>query len=239
MRDIELVVLDMAGTTVGDNGEVPRAFVRALAGRGIHVTPEQVANVRGSSKREAIGRFLPAASSADDVEMAYTAFREHLARIYREDGVKVVPGAEAALHTIRQRGIRVALNTGFDRDITTLILAALGWRVEPRQRIADPDSGDGIADAIVCGDDVPRGRPAPFMIFRAMEATGTVAVRRVVNIGDTTLDLEAGHNAGVAWNVGVLTGAHDRARLEQAPHTHILNSIADLPALLACDVDRP
>ena len=75
------------------------------------------------------------------------------------------------------------------------------------------------------------GRPAPYLIFHAMEAAGVVDVRRVATVGDTTLDLEAGANAGVVWNVGVLSGAHDRASLEQAPHTHILTSVAALPTL--------
>jgi len=69
------------------------------------------------------------------------------------------------------------------------------------------------------------------MIFRAMEATGTIGVHQVATVGDTRLDLDAGHNAGVRWNIGVLSGAHDRQRLEQAPHTHLMPSIAGLGEL--------
>ena len=53
----------------------------------------------------------------------------------------------------------------------------------------------------------------------------------MANVGDTTLDLQAGHAARVRWNVGVLSGAHTRARLETAPHTHIIDSVAALPGL--------
>jgi phosphoglycolate phosphatase-like HAD superfamily hydrolase len=84
---------------------------------------------------------------------------------------------------------------------------------------------------VVCGDDVTQGRPAPYLIFRAMEATGASSVHSVANVGDTTLDLQAGHNAGVRWNVGVLSGAHDRQALERAPHTHLLLSVAELTGL--------
>ena len=86
-------------------------------------------------------------------------------------------------------------------------------------------------DAIVCGDDVAHGRPAPDLIFRAMEAVGVTNVQKVANVGDTILDLQAGHNAGVRWNVGVFTGAHDRKSLESAPHTHLLPSVAEVPRL--------
>jgi phosphoglycolate phosphatase-like HAD superfamily hydrolase len=69
------------------------------------------------------------------------------------------------------------------------------------------------------------------MIFHAMETVGVESVHNVANIGDTTLDLRAGHNAGVRWNIGVLTGAHDRESLEKEPHTHILPSVAELLSL--------
>jgi phosphoglycolate phosphatase-like HAD superfamily hydrolase len=46
------------------------------------------------------------------------------------------------------------------------------------------------------------------------------------------LDLEAAFNAGAAWRIGVLTGAHDRATLAQAPHTHLVASVGDVPDLL-------
>jgi phosphonatase-like hydrolase len=134
--------------------------------------------------------------------------------------IEPVPGAREAIDTLRSRGVRVALNTGFDRDTTNLLLDALRWR-------------QGVVDAVVCGDEVAQGRPAPYMIFHCMEATGVTDVRRVANAGDTVLDLQAGHNAGVALNIGVLSGAHGRDLMQPQPHTHLLNSVADVPALIA------
>jgi len=217
--ELELVVFDMAGTTVEDHGQVPDAFTAALAEHGIAVTPEQVKGVRGSSKRQALLRLIPAGPEQTRLaEEAYTSFRAHLAQRYTSEGVQAIPGAVPAFRWLRERGIRVALNTGFDRDTTGLLLDALGW-------------AHGMVDAVVCGDDVTRGRPAPYLIFRAMEATGASSVHSVANVGDTTLDLQAGHNAGVRWNVGVLSGAHDRQALERAPHTHLLLSVAELTGL--------
>jgi len=57
-------------------------------------------------------------------------------------------------------------------------------------------------------------------------------VREVLNVGDTDNDLLAGHHAGVGANIGVLSGAHDRARLERAPHSALLSSVAEVPAWL-------
>jgi hypothetical protein len=77
-----------------------------------------------------------------------------------------------------------------------------------------------------------QGRFAPAAAEQP-EVTGTVNAERVANIGDTTLDLRAGHNAGVGLNIGMLSGAHDREMLAAEPHTDLLASVADLPALLA------
>ena len=219
MDQIKLVIFDMAGTTVKDTGQVADAFTAALAEHEIEITAEQLSRVRGSSKRQAVLNLIPdGPDRSRRAELVYASFRAHLAQRYRTDGVEPIDDAEQIFHWLRRRSIRVALNTGFDRDITDLLLSSLGWE-------------SGVVDAVVCGDDVRQGRPAPDLIFEAMRATGTSDVRHVANVGDTVLDLKAGNNAGVHWNVGVLTGAHDRQRLEQEPHTHLLSSIAELQSL--------
>jgi phosphonatase-like hydrolase len=219
MNELKLVVFDMAGTTVVDRGQVSRAFTTALAEHNLDVTSEQVSSVRGSSKRQAVLELIPEGPDrARRAEFVYASFREHLTERYRVEGIEPIDGAEEVFRWLRTKDIRVALNTGFDRDITELVLSALKWE-------------KGVVDAVVCGEDVRQGRPAPYLIFHAMEMTATTSVREVANVGDTVRDLEAGYNAGVRWNVGVLSGAHDRERLERAPHTHLLQSIAELVKL--------
>jgi phosphonatase-like hydrolase len=221
MDSVELVIFDLAGTTVEDRGEVAAAFASALAEHGIGLSTEQLQSVRGRSKREAILHLVPAGPErAARAASIYECFRDQLAQRYRLDGVHPVAGAEATFRTLRDRGVRVALNTGFDRETTALLIDALGWR------------GDWLS-AVVCGDDVSQGRPAPYLIFRAMEVAGATSVQRVATVGDTILDLHAGHNAGVKWNIGVLSGAHNRSMLEAAPHTRLITSVAELPEL--CD----
>lgn len=221
MDKLELVIFDLAGTTVEDRGQVPEAFTATLAEQGIQITPDQITSVRGLSKRQALYQLIPAGPERGRlVGQAYASFRAHLAHKYECEGVLAIAGAESVFRSLRERDIRVAVNTGFDREITELVLRTLGW-------------AEGVVDAVVCGDDVPQGRPAPYLIFRAMEKTSASSVHRVANIGDTVLDLQAGYNAGVRWNIGVLSGAHDRQTLQSAPHTHLLPSVAELPHLWA------
>jgi phosphonatase-like hydrolase len=86
--------------------------------------------------------------------------------------------------------------------------------------------------AMVASDDVTVGRPAPYMLFHAMETAGVKNIAEVMAVGDTPLDLQAASNAGVRGMVGVLSGVGTREQLSREPHTDIIQSVADLPALL-------
>jgi phosphonatase-like hydrolase len=214
----QLVIFDMAGTTVVDQGEVPAAFTVALAAQGVSVTPEQLNAVRGASKRQAVLNLMPEGPNRQErADAAYVEFKRDLARRYRE-GVKAVPGAAETFAWLRERGVRVALNTGFDREITDLLISALGWQ-------------KSVVNCVVCGDEVRRGRPAPLLIFRCMELAEVDSVHEIAVVGDTTLDLQAGNNAGALWNIGVLSGAHRLEQLEKQPHTHLLASVSDVPKI--------
>lgn len=213
-----LVIFDMAGTTIEDRGQVPSAFASTLAANGIVLSADQITRVRGAAKRQAIRQLLPDAR-ADQADRIYAEFRAALAKAYEDRGVRSIAGADAVIADLRAKGIKVALTTGFDRDIVTLIMATVGWH---RQTL----------DAVVCGDDVVNGRPAPDMILLAMRRAGVDDAAQVANVGDTTLDLESAARAGVRWNVGVLSGAHAREALERAPHTHIIESVMMIEKVL-------
>ena len=213
-----LVIFDMAGTTIEDRGQVSTAFAETLAANGVLISADEITRVRGASKRLAIRSLLPPAA-AETADRIYAEFRQNLALAYTTGGVRSVPGADDVIRDLRARGIKVALTTGFDRDIATLLLTSLGWT-------------RNTVDGVVCGDDVDNGRPAPDMILLAMKLTGVSDAGQVANVGDTILDLESAARAGVKWNIGVLSGAQGREALERAPHTHILDSVADLTEAL-------
>jgi phosphonatase-like hydrolase len=221
MSDIALVVFDMAGTTIEDSGQVPEAFTAVLRKHGMEISDDALRAVRGASKRDAIRHFVRRhhTTGIDAMtEEIFDDFRAYLSRLFKNGGVRPVAGAAGQFESLRNRGIKIALNTGFDRLTTDLIIETVGWH-------------SGVVDAIVCGDDVALGRPAPYLIFRSMELTGVTSVHEVMCVGDTVLDLEAGRNAGARYVVGVLSGAHKKAQLEQAPHTHLIACVADLPTI--------
>ncbi|MCC5951352.1 MAG: phosphonatase-like hydrolase [Acidimicrobiia bacterium] len=222
---IELVALDMAGTTVNEGGAVYVALREAVVAGGGELTPAQVAPWMGADKRQAIAALTLVARNhepdAEEVERTYEDFLSRLLEAYRTTPPTPIEGVPEAFAALRAAGVKVALTTGFSADVHEPLLASLGWSA--------PDT----VDTIVCTDDVPAGRPAPYMIFRAMERTGVTDVARVLVAGDTPRDLQAGMNAGVGTVVGVATGELTLEDLGTERHTHLLPSLATLPLLVA------
>lgn len=223
MSGIDLAVLDIAGTTVQEHGAVYRVLEEALRDAGASVGPAEVARWMGADKRESIRTLLAEDGGRPDerlVERVHDDFRGRLERAYDERPPAPLDGVPEALAALRSGGARVVLTTGFDREITDDVLRRVGW-------------ADGVVDGVVCADDVPAGRPAPYMIFRALEMTGVQRLAATLVAGDTVRDLEAGANARAGWIVGVLTGGSDAGTLARAPHTHLLAGVGEIPSLVA------
>jgi phosphoglycolate phosphatase len=212
----------MAGTTIDDHGLVYLALRQSVEETGASVADADLQQWMGTDKLTAIGALMrlggiePSPTSA---AVAFERFHAILAAHYRAEPPVPLPGVEDALRTLRAHGVAVALTTGFDDEVAQPLLEALGWEV-----------GSHV-DAVVTTSDVPAGRPAPYLIFRAMERTGIDDVRDVLAAGDTLVDLGAARNAGVTA-IGVLSGALDRASLEATDHDAILTSVAELPGYL-------
>lgn len=222
---IELAVFDMAGTTVDDHGIVYIALQDAVVETGAAVAPADLQEWMGADKVTAITALmgLGGQEATDErVAGAFERFREILAQRYAATPPVALPGVEAAIGTLRGRGIKVALTTGFDDDVAYPLLESLGWVV---------GSGSGsTVDAVVTTSDVVQGRPAPYMIHRAMEKTGVHDVRAVLAAGDTAVDVQAARNAG-CFSVGVLTGKLNREQLAVNPHDYILSGVVEVPEL--------
>lgn len=222
---IELVAFDMAGTTIDDHGSVYVALQRSVEETGATVAEADLQKWMGTDKLTAIGALMKLGGQEPEtsrVAAQFERFREILAELYRENPPVALPGVADALAELRDRGIRIALTTGFDDDVALPLLESVGWTVG--------EGGEHLLDAVVTTSHVAAGRPAPYLIHHAMELTGVRDVHAVLAAGDTVVDLLAAHNAGVI-GVGVLTGALGRDQLAEQPHAHIVDSVADIPSL--------
>lgn len=216
---IQLVCLDMAGTTVEDGGAVEQAFVAALDALEVpdDQRPAMVTYVRetmGTSKIEVFRALFGEEESAREANRAFeTAYEAGL------DGVRPIAGAAETIQALRASGAHVALTTGFSARTRDLLLDALGWT--------------HIADLVLSPSDAGRGRPFPDMVLTAVLRLRIDAVQAVAVAGDTAADVSAGLRAGAAIVAGVLTGSDDRPRLLEAGATHVVDSVVTLPGVMS------
>jgi 2-aminoethylphosphonate-pyruvate transaminase len=221
---VDLIVLDIAGTTVQDDDAVLRCLEHALARAGAVAARDEINRFMGMPKREAIAALLHAcrgaAADSDEVEQIYAGFESRMIEHYRTSGeVRETPGASSVLRWLRRRGVVVALDTGFDSAITDVIVGRLAW------------AGDAI-DFAVSSNEVARGRPHPDMVQRAMAMAGIADPARVAKVGDTPADLAEGAAARCGFVIGVTSGSHLRDALVRCPHTHLIGTLGELPLIL-------
>lgn len=218
---VELVVLDMAGTTVVDDGLVIAAFDIAATSVGLAEDgPEReaartyVLDTMGQSKIEVFRALFGAEDRAQAANRAFEAAYD--ARI--DQGVTPIPGAAEAITSLREAGIGVVLTTGFSPSTQRRIIDTLGW--------------NDLADAYLAPGDAGRGRPYPDLVLSAALRSQVGDIAAVAVVGDTSNDIESGRRAGASLLIGVLTGAHADQQLCTAGATHVLPSVAELPELV-------
>ncbi|MFE7166288.1 HAD family hydrolase [Streptomyces sp. NPDC057616] len=222
--DVRLVVLDMAGTTVADGGLVERAFEAAATELGVEPGSadhtEKLDHVRATMGESKISVFRHLFGTEDLARRANAAFEKAYGDLVDAGLVAPVPGAREAVEEIAGSGRTVVLTTGFARVTQDAILAALGWQDLVPLTLCPADAGG-------------RGRPYPDMVLEAFLRTRAADdVRQVAVVGDTSYDVLTGVRAGAGLVAGVRTGAHGDEAFRAAGATHVLDSVAALPALL-------
>lgn len=224
---IELVVFDLAGTTVKDNKDVHRVLQQALAQYDVHISIDDANEVMGIPKPVAIRLLLQkrytGVRSIENhwIDEIHRVFVADMIRFYEEDPtVGEMEGVSEVFRMLKERKHKIVVDTGFDRPITDPLLERLGWHHQ------------NLIDASVTSDEVPNGRPHADMIFRAMALTGVTNVQQVAKVGDTASDIQEGHAAGCALIIGVTTGAFSESALRNENPTHIIQNLRELPGIL-------
>lgn len=228
LRHIKLVMFDMAGTTIDDrlagSSLVVSSFVEAFSSAGIEVAPEQVHRQRGKEKRGAILSILREHNPGRDgtvEEQARTIYAAFIQRLEAGIGnLREMEGTREVLLFLKRRGIRTGVGSGFPQEVVQAIVDRFRWQV------------DGLVDYVGCAETTGASRPDPKMILDAMSILGVAEPTQVLKVGDTTVDIQEGKNAG-AQTVGVLTGSQSEQQLRAAGADYILSSVALLPKLFA------
>jgi len=223
----EIVVMDMAGTTVSDDGLVVSAFTEAVRTLGVTTDDERfgpmmahVIDTMGESKLTVFRALFD--DDEDLARAANAAFEDAYGDLVGSGRCEPLPGVVEVISSLRGDGVKVALTTGFAPRTRDAILEALGW--------------EDLVDLALSPADVGRGRPYPDLNLNALLRLGGTDVRGLATVGDTASDVLAGLAAGAGVVAGVLSGAHDRPTLEAAGAHHVIDSVVDLPALLTTNL---
>ena len=224
--NIELVVFDMAGTTIADNGEIAAAFQTALKHFGYDVPIDAIKTVMGYKKTKAIKMMLnlygPSASISEELlEEIHTVFLNKMAAHYCDvNEIEILPYATEIFLFLKSKGIKVALDTGFTKQIADIIIDKLGWLK------------NNLIDSMVCSDEVPKGRPYPYMIEKIMQQVGVTDSQKVIKVGDTEVDVNEGLNANCFYSIGITTGAFTRQQLLLHKPSFIIEHLSELEKII-------
>lgn len=248
------LLLDWAGTIVDHGSLAPTVvFVECFRSFGIEVQVAEARVPMGKHKREHIRQVVTApriaalwaekyghAPTDQDVDRLYEAFLPRQIAVIR-DYADLIPGALETLNGFRARGLKIGTCTGYTRAMMSALLPVV--------------EAEGFTpDSVVCPDEVPAGRPAPWMAFRNAEALGIYPMAAMVKVGDTPVDVEEGINAGM-WTIALartgnelgltapetaaLSGGELQSRLEpiyarlRATGAHyVVDSLSDVPPIL-------
>lgn len=221
---IQMVVFDMAGTTVDEDNVVYKTLHAAIQQAGFPCSFDQVLEWgAGREKLQAIQFVLQSLNySPNDTEAnaIYADFIIRLSAAYQALHIKEIPHANEVMRILRQKNILVVLNTGYNLTTAQTLLHKLGWR-------------EGIDfDALITASDVLSARPFPDMIQLAMNRFQIEDPSVVVKVGDSTIDIEEGRNAGCSLNIGITTGAHTKKQLETVNPDFIIDDLIELLSLL-------
>jgi phosphonatase-like hydrolase len=217
---IKMIVFDMAGTTVNEDNVVYKTLRKAINEAGFDFTLEQVlAEGAGKEKLQAIKSVLEVYAGIVDDALSNSIFQNFIQLLETAyDSMDILPQDNAAdlFLELKKRGILVVLNTGYNSQTAHSLISKIGWII-----------GDQI-DGLVTASDVSNNRPSPDMILMAMERFQITDPQGVIKVGDSTIDIEEGRNAGCRFNIGITTGAHTKEQLKTVEPDFIVDNLLEL-----------
>lgn len=225
-KKIKLVVFDIAGTTVQDNGNVANFLRQSMEKNGFQISQQDANKVMGYRKDVAIEMLLSQhfPSQAGDnalVQKIHTGFVIEMVQFYENNtALKPIPNAELIFSRLQANNIKVALNTDFPKLITNVILKKLGWNYTK------------LIDCTVSADEVKNGRPSPDMIKLIMLKTGVEQPEQVVKVGDTEVDVMEGRVAKCGFIIATSTGAFSRNELLSCNPDAVIDDLLELENII-------
>jgi len=217
-KQIECVILDWAGTTVDFGCFAPvNAFIKAFEEISVDISTTEVRIPMGMAKIEHVRQLLRMERinnefkkvhgrdwTEDDVVSLNRSFEKYLFATLT-DYTTPIPRVIETVDVLRKKGLKIGSTTGYTRAMMNI--------VEPSAK-----AKGYFPDNCITPDGLPKGRPAPFMIYRNMIDLNVQDTDCIVKIGDTIEDIREGLNAKV-WSIGVVIGSNELGLTEADVNT--------------------
>ncbi|MEI8311045.1 MAG: HAD family phosphatase [Verrucomicrobiota bacterium] len=136
----------------------------------------------GKKNQEIIPGLLRWSEDPEEIRKLSERKEELYRELVREQGVAVLPGARELLEALKSASIPRSVGSSTPRSNLDAIFATTGL--------------DRLFDAVVCGDDVTNGKPAPDVFLLAAERLGLAPADCLV-IEDAHVGIEAARRAGM------------------------------------------
>ncbi|CAN5619170.1 phosphonoacetaldehyde hydrolase [soil metagenome] len=199
---LQALVLDWAGTAVDYGSFAPTSvFLRLFESQNVPITPEDARSGMGLMKKDHLRTILARPSVAETWQAVHGALASEadinnlfdnfvpLQLDVLKDYAEPIPGVLNTLKMLRQQGLKIGSTTGYLRSMMDILAP------EAAQRGYAPD-------CTICPDEVPAGRPYPWMCYQNAIRLGVYPMQAMVKIGDSLADIEEGLNAGM-WTIGL------------------------------------
>ncbi len=217
---IKMVVFDMAGTTIHENNVVYHTLKNTLDEFGFPLSIEKVLSIAGGKeKKTAILDLIKSTGSKPvtdkKLETIYDRFIGNLNQSYDKMEISPASGLDKVFEFLKENKISIVLNTGYNTFIANKLLK----RVQLSE-ILD-------FDLLVTADMVNRARPYPDMINYALEFF-QIHATSCIKVGDSTVDIQEGINAGCRYSIGITTGAQNFYELSTVEPSFIIDELTEL-----------
>jgi len=246
---LRAAIFDWAGTIVDYGSRAPISALECIfAAARVPISTEEARASMGLAKKDHIRAILGiprvrqawiskyAAEPAETaVDQLYAEFIPSQTRILN-DHSQLIPGVAEAVARMQSRGLKIGTTTGYTRPMLDYLL----------ERAAEQNF---IPDSALCPDDVPAGRPFPWMCYLTAIRLQAYPLWKIVKIGDTPADVEEGRNAGM-WTIGITQTGNETGctqeeweRCSDSDRAHLLRSAEErlkyahftAPSVADCD----
>jgi phosphonatase-like hydrolase len=219
-KNTKMIVFDMAGTTVEEKGIVYDTLFHTLKQFGKNITKKEIEQWHGFNKYEVLEHYISKNKTEEIYNVLksqlFTNFENNLMNAYSvPSNISMMDKNMGELfESIRNKDIKVALNTGYPNFIRDKIINSLDMK--------------HMIDDCISSNEVPQGRPSPYMIQELMKRNQIDSAFSVIKVGDTPVDIQEGQNAKCGLTIGVLSGAGNSKELYQSKANCVIRSVMDM-----------